>query len=127
MRFAALLLVVGFLRHNGRLLVPPEIAGVVSKGLGGVTILCLLAVLWIKTRPPTLVTLIMIWWAWEETQVAVCSAMYAVAPWPVAPGQPICSAWVGFDLGSIGAIIVSILALAIAMFDSTKCTKSRQK
>ena len=101
---AALLLAVGALRHYGWGMFPPEFAGMASKALGAVAILYLLWRLYSPAWWP-----LFAWWAWEEMQVVVCSAWYAVEPWTVAPGQAICSAKLGIDLGAFGIVAVAFL------------------
>lgn len=113
---AIALFVVGAIRHYGYKLGSDEMAGMVSKGLGGAAILCLLAIVWLlcsaKLRggKAKFLIAVMLWWAWEELQVVLCSALYVMEPWPVEPGQGICSARIGLDLDAIGILVVAILA-----------------
>ena len=81
-----------------------------SKGLGAVAILVLLAVVWFKSDRSKALGLILLWWAWEETQVAMCSVAYMLSPWAVEPGQGICHALTGLDLGALGVLFVAVLA-----------------
>ena len=47
-------------------------------------------------------------WTFEQSQVIVCSAWYAVEPWPVPVGQAMCSAKMGFDLGTVGVLVMAV-------------------
>ena len=62
---------------------------------------------------------VLLWWAWEELQVILCSAWFIFDPWPIDPGQAMCSAKLGFDLGALGVLIVAVLALRLNLSDLT--------
>jgi hypothetical protein len=113
---ASALLLIGALRHYGWALVPAELAGVASKGLGAVAILSLLALL----QPKGFAALVAAWIAFEELQVLICSAMWMRKPWHVEPGQAMCSAFVGFDIGSVSLVIVAALAVAVTYYSSKR-------
>ena len=117
-QLVALLLAVCAVRHYGWNLVPPEMAGAVSKMLGGVAVLSLLYVVWRLAKGGVLLGAVLAWWAWEESQVVVCSALFAVNPWPVEPGQSICSALAGFDFGALNVVVVALLAWQAIKSDS---------
>ena len=104
------LLLIGAARHYLWPHFPPELQGMASKGLGAVAILVLLAVVWFKSDRSKAMGLILLWWAWEETQVAMCSVAYMFSPWAVEPGQGICHALTGLDLGAFGVLFVAVLA-----------------
>ena len=104
------LLLIGAARHYLWPHFPPELQGMASKGLGAVAILVLLAVVWFKSDRSKALGLILLWWAWEETQVAMCSVAYMFSPWSVEPGQGICHALTGLDLGALGVLFVAVLA-----------------
>ena len=104
------LLLIGAARHYLWPHFPPELQGMASKGLGAVAILVLLAVVWFKSDRSKAMGLILLWWAWEETQVAMCSVAYMLSPWAVEPGQGICHALTGLDLGALGVLFVAVLA-----------------
>lgn len=106
---AVLLLLIGAARHYGWGLVPTPMAGLASKGLGGVAILALLWIVWRLSDGTRLVQLVVAWWVWEELQVVLCTVWFAIDPWRVLPGQPICSAKVGIDLGAFGILCVAWL------------------
>lgn len=110
MNLLAAALLVGALRHYGYQFAPPELAGIVSKGLGGAAILALLAMVWLRSDRSKMLAAVLLWWAWEETQVVVCSALYAWRPWHVEPGQGICSALSGLNMDSIGVLALALLA-----------------
>lgn len=100
-------------RHYLYDLWPPELRGLASKALGA---LALLSMIWLAVwlAPRSLpVTLVALWWSIEEVQVALCSFAYMLKPWPVAPGQSICSARLDLDLGAIGIVIVFWLSLYV--------------
>jgi len=88
--------------------VPPELQGEMWKLASAVCILGLLALLW-QAR----------WWpvfavfAFEELQVAVCSAWYMVKPWHVPAGMATCSAKAEIDLGAFGVMFVSLALFAL--------------
>lgn len=109
---AAFLLAVGGFRHYGWALFPPDLAGVASKGLGGLAILALIFAI-LASKESLLCWAVGIWWAFEEAQVVLCSALWMVNPWHVPKGQAMCSARVGFDIGALSVIIVAALALAV--------------
>lgn len=104
------LLLVGAARHYLWPHFPVAMQGMASKGLGAMAILILLAVVWWQSDRSRLLTAILLWWAWEETQVAMCSIAYMHAPWPVEPGQAICHALTGLDVGAFGVLFVAILS-----------------
>ena len=81
---------------------PFDLQGEAWKLTSAVCILGLLALVW-QAR----------WWpvfavfAFEELQVALCSAWMMADPWPVPDGMTTCSAKAGFDLGALGVMFVS--------------------
>lgn len=58
---------------------------------------------------------VLLWWAWEELQVVLCSVWFIFSPWPVEPGQAMCSAKAGFDIGALGILIVAVLAFRLTL------------
>ena len=114
---AAALTLVSCTRHYGWLAFPLEHQAVASKGLGG---LALLATGWLaywtfdhpqKARILPALAL----WSWQEVQVAGCSFLYIVSPWPVAPHQPMCSSLVGLDLGAASLVATAFLVRWLAV------------
>jgi hypothetical protein len=99
-------------RHYGWGLVPPELAGTTSKMLGAMATLVFLALIACAWRS-RLVWLACAYGAWEYGQTAFCTAAYLVKPWPVAPGQAMCSAWAGLDVGFVGLLFAAAVAYKI--------------
>jgi hypothetical protein len=106
---AAELLLIAVLRHYAWPLLPADLQGMGSKGLGAAAILVLLSVVW-RLRPSRPLAAVLLWWAFEELQTLLCSAAWMLSPWEVLPGQAICSARTGFDFGAIGILAVAALA-----------------
>lgn len=102
---AVALLLVAVSRHYGWVPVPAEFRGVASKALGAAAALFLLSCVVLAWRD-RLVTAAAAYYAFEESQGLGCSVWYMVAPFPVAPGQSLCSALVGFDLGAVGIALL---------------------
>lgn len=119
---AVVLLLVGFARHYGWAHFPAELRGVASKGLGGAAILVLLSVIFTVCKARLLAPVIA-WWAWEESQVVLCSAAYMLDPWVVPAGQALCSSKLGFDLGALG--LVAVAAIAYKLTDPVRHYRSR--
>jgi len=67
----------------------------------------------VATRKQVPLAGILLWWAWEELQVMLCSVWFIFDPWPVEPGQAMCSARAGFDIGALGVLIVALLAFRL--------------
>jgi hypothetical protein len=108
---AAALLLVGVTRHYGwDLLDDPSQRALMSKALGGAASLYLLLTVYSLAPVSGWLTAVTLWWAWEDVQIVLCSLAYMRWPWHVDPGQPLCSAAVGFDIGA--ATIVGIAFLA---------------
>lgn len=107
-------LLIMALRHNAYTWFPPELRGIVSKALGGAATLGLLVLLlavWRELRAqwadrlPLLAAAV--WYMAEEAQVFGCSVLYAISPWPVQVGEPICSALVGVRLEHVGLFVTA--------------------
>jgi hypothetical protein len=124
---AAALLLIGAWRHFGWALFDGSTRALVSKASGALAICCLLLILWREcgTKP---VLPIMLWWAWEELQVMLCSTWFMFDPWPVEPGQAMCSAKLGFDIGALGILAVAILTFHLTIkVDSSTDTQGIRK
>jgi hypothetical protein len=93
---------------------PDDLQGIASKAFGAVAILGLLIAVWRMAPKSKGLAALLLWWAWEECQVAGCSFAYMANPWPVPSGMGICSARVGFDFGAIGLFFVAILAFYLS-------------
>lgn len=114
---AAALALISCARHYGWLAFDPADRGMASKGLGGAALLATGWLVywatprgWRKALLPALAL-----WSWQELQVVACSALYIHSPWPVEPGQPVCSALAGLDLGAASLIATAFLARWLAV------------
>jgi hypothetical protein len=59
---------------------------------------------------------ISLWWSLEELQTIVCTSIFLIRPWPIKPGEAMCSSLLGFDLSSIGiACVVFLLWIMIGV------------
>ena len=119
---AIVLLAIFVTRHWGWDFFPDDLKGLASKGLGG---LALLAMVWVvyslsPSRPALGVVLFA---SVMELQVAICSFAFMRWPWPLMPGQPMCSAKVEFDLGSVG--IVAVVWILVHIIRSSHAAASR--
>jgi hypothetical protein len=106
-QIALALLLVALIRHYGWEIAPPELRGLLSKALGAMAIM---ALVWIIDSLVCHwgVRLVALIWTWEQMQTVICSAWYAVDPWPVPVGQAMCSVKAGFDLGSVGVMLIAL-------------------
>ena len=107
-QLAVVLLAVALVRNYGWEIAPPELRGLLSKALGAMAII---ALVWIidSLVQHWGVRLVALVWTLEQMQTVLCSAWYAVEPWPVEVGQAMCSAKAGFDLGSLGVMFVALV------------------
>lgn len=115
-RLAFGLLLIAAARHYLWAAWPDALRGTASKMLGAMAALCLIGIV-IHLAQSKAVTLAGAYYAFEETQTAICSAAYMVDPWPVAVGQSICSARLDFDLGALG-----VMLLAFALWRTVRVT-----
>ena len=107
----AALLAVMALRHYAWRWVPVEHAGLASKALGSVAALGLLWLLSSYRRPGDDLARWAIWlYAMHEASAVLCATWFVFSPWPIATGQAMCSARIGFDLGALGLLMVAVLA-----------------
>ena len=111
---AAALLLITTVRHYGYDWAPVQHQAVASKGLGGAA---LLAQAWVVYAlvPSRVLLPVVLFVTWQELQVVLCSAAYIQAPWPVPPGQGLCSARAGFDIGAASIIATAFLARWLAV------------
>jgi hypothetical protein len=110
----ALLLLVAATRHYAWALWPAADAGVASKMLGSLAALVLLAIVRdLIADPSPLLARVLLWYGVHEGMSAGFAAAYLIAPWPVAEGQAIGSALLGFDLGLIGAFLLAVISVEI--------------
>lgn len=105
------LLAIMAARHYAWRWVPAEHAGDASKALGAAAALGLLWIFSSGLKPgDDLARWAILLYAWHEGAVALCATWYIFAPWPILPGQAMCSARIGFDLGALGLLVVAVLA-----------------
>lgn len=108
-----LLLIVAAREHLWPML-PAELQGMASKGLGAALVLVLLSMVYrLAPRSRVLVGVLLLA-AWYNLQTLICSAAYLIEPWSVPPGVGICSARVDFDLGALGLLAVAFFACLLA-------------
>ena len=119
----AALLLIGAWRHFGWALFDVPVRALVSKASGAAAIACLLLIVW-RIAGTRWMAPILLWWAWEELQVVLCSTWFIFDPWPVPAGQAMCSARVGFDIGAAGVLIVAVLAFRLTLQDLTATAQS---
>jgi len=103
---AAVLLLLGVLRHYLWHQLPNEIQALAWNISGAVVItifLWAIAYQWYETQ------LIALWWTFEEFQVIACSLARILRPKPVGAGEAQCTALLGFDLSSIGLLAISAI------------------
>lgn len=100
------------------LVVPADLQGMASKGLGAALVLVALSIIHRLSLqvygPSKLLGCVLLVAAWYSLQTMICSAAYMIEPWEVLPGQGICSARLDFDLGALGLIIVAWLAVRMS-------------
>jgi hypothetical protein len=105
------LLAGGAVLHMGYAVFPPDTRALAWNALGAAARLALLLAL-VSPIYGWYMGAVVGWLAAEELQVIVCNAAFAVAPWPVLPGQDMCSAWIQTDIGKLSAVAVAALLLA---------------
>jgi len=99
------------LREVGWAWFPPELQGMASKGLGGLLVLVLLAVVWLQSARSGWLDAAIAYGAWSALQTLLCSFAYMVEPWTVPPGVGICSARLDLDLGALGLLVAALFAM----------------
>jgi hypothetical protein len=117
-RLAAELLLIVAGRHH---LWPAAAAAdqpIVSKALGACLVLWLLSVVqrlaWALGHGSKVLAGVLMIAAWYQAQALVCSLSYLVEPWPVLPGQGLCTGRIGFDLGAIGLVLIAVAASSLS-------------
>jgi hypothetical protein len=100
---AVILLAAGVMRHYGYYLAPDEFR---SQAWNVCAALIVTALVWRIAWRWKATVLVAIWWTFEEVQVAVCSALWMWRQWVVKAGEDQCSALLGFDLSSIGLLMI---------------------
>ncbi len=102
---------------------PAELQGMASKGLGAALVLVLLSVVYRHAPRSGALSAVLLVAAWHSLQTLICSAAYMLEPWDVLPGQGICSARIGFDLGAVGLLAVAYLACRLIPVKSDSTNK----
>lgn len=125
MKLASWVLFLGVIRNYAWPLFDDQIQGMASKGLGAILVLGLMWSLWAREKSKPL-ALVMLWLAFEQLQIVVCSSLWIYEPWVVPSGMSICHAKSGLDTGMIGIFIISLIAwdlLSENNHGDTKITK----
>jgi hypothetical protein len=113
------LLLLGVLRHYGWAYTPDGTERF-WWNIGGSVVILFLA--WSAFPAARLVVL---WLTFEELQVIACSLIRILRPQPIGAGQSQCSALLGFDLGTVGLMLVGMI-LAYPVI-SASYQKTRKK
>jgi hypothetical protein len=103
---AAALLAAGVGRHYGYYLAEADNYAQVWNITGA---LLITASLWSIAWKWKSTVLVAIWWTFEEIQVVTCSVLWMYKPWIVKKGEDQCSALIGFDLSSIGLLLIGLV------------------
>lgn len=102
---------MGVSRHYGwDLLGDPTARALASKALGGAASPALLLTVYRLAPASRWLAVVLTWYAWEDLQIVLCTLAYMRWPWGVAPGQSICSAAVGFDIGAATILAAAWIA-----------------
>lgn len=122
---AAVLLVALFVRHYAYDLWPPEQRGLAAKAMGALALVTLVWLAVLHVQRSLAIYAVALWFSVEEVQVTLCSFLYMRKPWPVQPGQSICSARLDLDLGAVGIVVIFWLALYVyrSLYGRTTTTR----
>lgn len=109
---AALLLLLGVIRHLGYGVLQPELQALAWNTSGSILIAALLVLVWWTYRGYLLGSVVL-WMLYEEALVGLCSTWRMIDWWPVQPGEEQCTARLGprltsFSLVMIGALIARV-------------------
>lgn len=105
---ALALLLLGLAWNNAWKWAPVEMQGnVYTAGTGGFVALLLACIAWRSSLPVRAVCVLLAGFA---LQVFGCNVAFLVAPWPVQPGDELCSSRLHFPLGLTGLWLASLLA-----------------
>ena len=99
---------------------PVEQQGDVSKALSALFALFLLGVVWVLADKTAGLFYVMLLGAWEQGATVACSVAHAWYQFPILPGDSICHAWTGFDVGTLGLVFVALVALCLIFIDSKR-------
>jgi hypothetical protein len=115
---AAELLLIVAMRHHLWPAAPDPAQPVVSKALGACMVLWLLSALqrlaWATGNGSKALAAVLMIAAWYQAQALVCSLVYLADPWPVLPGQALCTGRIGFDLGAVGLVLIAAAASTLS-------------
>jgi len=104
------LLAGGAVLHLGYAVAPIHVQPLAWNALGALARLLLVLALVFPVTSPA-VGAVVAWIAAEELQVVVCNAAFALRPWPILPGQEMCSAMIGQDISKYAAAaVIGLLA-----------------
>lgn len=109
---ALALLMAGLLVGYGWQIAPTEHVGAVwavTQSLWQVGLLALLAALYRSWAVVAVCALLSCF----ALMVAGCELAYKLRPWPISPGDELCSAGLNYPLGLLGAVIALALVVAI--------------
>ena len=112
------LLVGGAVLHLGYAVVPAESQALAWNALGALARLALVLALVYPVTAPGMAAVVA-WLAAEELQVIVCNTAFAFRPWPMAPGQEMCSAVLGTDISKWSAL--AVIALLAYLYPTKVC------
>lgn len=111
MNLALALLTGGAVLHLGYSVMPVDAQPLAWNALGAAARLALVLVL-VYPIQAQIMGAVVAWLAAEELQVIVCNTAFMVQPWPIKPGQEMCSSLIGTDMGKYSAVVVAGLLAA---------------
>lgn len=109
---ALAMLIAGCIASYGWQFLPPHFAGAawyITQSLWQVLLLALLAAIYRSAAVVLVCALLSVF----SLMVAGCEAAFLVNPWPMNPGDELCSARLNYPLGLLGAVIALGLVLSI--------------
>jgi hypothetical protein len=106
---ASVLLLLWYTVHYGYGWAAPEYRGVVFNILRSAGSLVLIGII-VLALPTRMTLLAGAGMAGEELQVVGCGTWWLISPWVVREGEDLCSEGLGLPLGSIGLVLIGMLA-----------------
>jgi len=106
---AFVLLVFGLACSYGWQWVPASVAADVQNVLSALMALGLLVLVAMVFASREVLQVVALLGLLKAT-VITCNTWYAIAPWPVMPGAPLCSTRLDFPLGIVGLVLGVVLA-----------------
>lgn len=117
------LLLIVAAREHAWVLLPEAMQGAASKGMGAAMALVFLSVIHRLAvalgKPSRAFYAVLCLAVWYSLQTLICSAWWLIEPWPVLPGQSLCSARVDIDLGAIGLMALAWIAYKLTTVRSS--------